>query len=102
MKRLKRFAAAFLSLLLFLMVTLKMKQIFGWSPDLVFALLLSFGFVLSVPEIIFFAGLAAWVLNFSPLPSLEIIAIALLPLFAYFLRRYAPWRPWMSLGVLAI
>jgi uncharacterized membrane protein (UPF0136 family) len=102
MRRFKGFLTALLLLLLLLMLTLKMKLIFGWSPDFIFAFLIAAGFTLGLGEALFLGAFAAWLLNFSPLPGFEIWTILALPLLAYVLRRFVPWRPWMSLSLLAV
>lgn len=94
---LKSFFTSLLLLLLLIMLTLKMKLIFGWSPDLLFAFLVALGFTAGLADTFFLAAFAAWIMNYLPYPAPDTLFIFCAALAAYALKRFAPWRPWLSL-----
>ncbi len=98
----KGFFISFFLVLLLLMLTLKMKLIFGWNPDLLFALLIALGFAAGFSETFFLAAFSAWILNYTPYPGIDVLFMGLMPLAAFIMKKFVPWRHWMSLGVLVV
>jgi hypothetical protein len=92
----RRFLACLLLLVLVLTLTLKMKLFLGWAPDFVFVLLIVFGFILNFPQTVFLVALAAWIMNWQPLPGLELWIMAFVALLAYFGRYFMPFERWLS------
>jgi hypothetical protein len=100
--KISKFFAGFLLLILVLGITLKMKLFFGWEIDMVLALLVVYGLVFELLPTLFFASFAAWILNSSPLPGLELVVLVGIALISYFGRYFMPWQRWVSLTLLVV
>ncbi len=68
------------------------KALFGWSPDFVLGVLITFSFFLGYIEILFIGALSALLLNWKPYVSPEIFMLIALPLLVFGIKRYFPWR----------
>jgi len=66
------------------------------------AALLTAVFFLEFLEILLLALFAAWLLNWQPGVSAELLFFLLLPLFFFALARFSPWRRWLSAVVATI
>ncbi len=98
--KITKFLAGFVLLLIVLGFTLKMKLFFGWTPDLVIALLVAFGMTFGIYEVLIFTGLTVWILNWQPWPAPELVWLVLLALLSFTGRFFMPWQRWVSVIVL--
>ncbi len=98
----KKFLSAFLLLVLMLTLSLKLKLFFGFAPDFVAALLITFGFIFSFYETAILGAFGLWILNWRPLPGRELLVLAGLMLLAYLGRYFMPFKRFVSLGAITL
>jgi hypothetical protein len=98
MKDLSRFLGAALLVLLAMLLTLKLKAILGWSPDLILPVLVVAAFLLDIYALAFLVLLGVWVLNWQTGLPLELLVLAAVPLAAWFGKRFLPPAPWLTLA----
>ncbi len=71
----------------------------GIHGDFVLAVLVAFVFVFPFWEFLFFVVLAAFVMNWQPGLSADLLAFALVPLAAFVLHLWVRWEPWIGVAV---
>lgn len=92
---------AFLALGLAIIIQLRAIDIWGWSPEFILATLAAFAFFLTPSRLILLSLVAAWVLAWQPGLGQELLALVVLPLVVYFVRKFLPWQSWLSNLILA-
>ena len=71
----------------------------GIFLDLSFATLISFAFIFEFWELLFLVLFAAFVINWQPAVSAEILVFALFPVVAYGIRKALTWESWFAAPV---
>jgi hypothetical protein len=97
-----KFLTPALAVILAGIAQIKLKPLLGWAPDLVLVALIAASFRLRLPQFLALVLLGAWFLNWRPGADQNILFYAALPLAAFFLRRFLPWRPWFASLVLGV
>lgn len=87
-----KFFSALLTLVIALWLQFSFLAYVRWSPDFVLTALVAFAFYFGFWELAALSTLSAFVLNWQPAFGLEIALIVLLPLAAFFVKRFLPWR----------
>lgn len=91
-----RFIGAILILFIALFLTARLFPFLGFYADFILAALVTFATFLNFLEIVFLTLLAAFFVNWQPVPSAEMLIFIILPLAAFWIGRAANWRPWFT------
>ena len=76
---------------------LRLGSALGWQPDVMLATLIALAFFLNLWALLFFVALSAFLLNWQPMPGLELILFAALLFFIFFfLNIIFPLEGWLS------
>jgi hypothetical protein len=97
MRNTRKFIGAALLVLVALLVTLKLKAAFGWSPDLLIPVLAVPGFLLDIYPLALLVLCALWILNWQAGVPLELWILAAAPLAAWLGQKFLPSSSWLTL-----
>jgi hypothetical protein len=91
-----KFFAVFLAFLLAILLQVR----FGYTPNAPFnfvlvALFVS-AFFLDISQLLFLVSVGVLILNWQPALSFEIVLFAFLPFAVFTVKRFLPWRAWLS------
>jgi hypothetical protein len=95
-----KFAGAALVVLLALLLTLKLKAVLGWSPELILPALAAAAFFLDIYALLLLTLVAAWILNWQTGLPPELLFVFLVPLAAFLGKRFLPAAPWLTLATI--
>lgn len=98
MKDLRKFVGAGLLVLAALILTFKLKDALGWSPDLILPVLAVAGYLLDIYALAFLIFLVIWVLNWQTGLPPEIWILAAVPFVAWLGKKFLPSVPWLTLA----
>lgn len=94
------------TLFLFLIATIALQlswlRIFGWTPEFLIALLVAITIFVNLHEMALFVLLAAALVDWQPMLSMDMLALLLIPFFIFALRRASPWNIWAGTALFAI
>lgn len=93
------FLFTILALILAVVLQFRFQGWFGYSPDLVLALMVAASFFLPFVEFLFLVVLGAWLLNWQPVLGYEMVAMMALPILVFWARRFLPGKLYFSLGL---
>jgi len=91
-----KFLGAFITTFLAIAFELRLKHLFGFSPDLALATLLILGSFVSLGELMILILSSVFILNWQPALSWEIIWFSLLPLAFAAIHRIFPFESWTA------
>jgi hypothetical protein len=80
----------------------------GIHFDFVIAILIAFAFIFEFLELLFFILMGILLVNWQPAPSVALVALALIPILVYAIRKLFHAEPWLgnlvalSLGLFAL
>lgn len=100
-----KFLTSALAVIAAAVLQLKLKPILGWTPDLLLVALIAASFYLKFSQFIFLTLAGIWFLNWRPSLGEDILFYTAIPVAAFFLRPFFPWRPWFAnlvSGILSI
>ncbi len=87
-----KFAASVLVLTIALSLQFNFKAFLGWSPEFVMAALVALIFYLDILEMAILAALSVLIMNWKPLPGLEMMFFFIIPFLVMFGRNISPWE----------
>jgi predicted MPP superfamily phosphohydrolase len=91
-----RFLGAFLTLVLAILIQLYLSSAAGIWINMALGVLIAAAFFTNFLELIFLVLFSVFILNWQPAISLEIVVFSLLPLSAFFIGKFIPFRPRLS------
>ncbi len=97
----ERVIAGLLLVSLAIALQLFIGDIRGIWFDFALAALISLSFLLNFFEILFLVLFAAYILNWQPGMSFELLVFAALPIGSFLLRKFLPFEPWIGNMVLS-
>lgn len=99
---LRHLLIGYLLFILAAILQLQFKAEWGGSPDFVLAIVFVLAFALDFWELLPVLLFGAWILNWQPVISQELIYFIVLPITAFVLKRALPWQPWLGAAVYAL
>jgi len=87
-----KFAVFFFTLIIVSFAQLGIKAEFGWSPELILATLVLSAFYLGILEMAALCAFGIFLLNWRPLPGLEIVLFFLFPFVIMYVKTIFPWK----------